>query len=168
LGCRLYWVRRRLGGCSLPVPGDEVRLSRAGVRLLVSLVEGYEFYDAWPGGEGEFLEAMGEAGIRVVRIPTPDGYAPDLDEACRVYPLISRILESGGAVVAHCYGGIGRTGTFLAGYLVWSEGLDPEEAVRELWRHGAGPQSDDQYFFIHFVWRFCRGRGSPPGPLGGG
>ncbi|MEB2835962.1 MAG: hypothetical protein GSR80_000820 [Desulfurococcales archaeon] len=162
MGCRLYWVRPRLGGCSLPEPGDERRLSRLGVTLLVSLVESGEFFEAWPGGEGEFLAAMEEAGVRVLRLPTPDFGAPEPGEACRAYHVVRRELESGGRVVAHCYGGIGRTGTFLAGYLAWSEGLDPGEAIGEVGAHGAGPQSGEQELFVYLIVESCpRGASRP-------
>jgi len=150
-----YWVRRGLGGCRLPGPGDLRRLARAGVTLLVSLVEPDEFYDEWPGGEGEFLEAAEELGVRVYRLPTPDFTAPDPQGACEAYHQVRRELERGGRVVAHCLGGIGRTGSFLAGYLAWSEGIPPEEAIEEVRAHGAGPQTWEQEYFVRLIPRAC-------------
>jgi atypical dual specificity phosphatase len=156
MGCRPYWVRKWLGGCGLPEPGDEKVLASKGVTLLISLVEPHEFYDAWPGGEDEFLNVMREVGIEVIRIPTPDFTAPDVEESCRAYERIKKEIDKGGKVVVHCYAGIGRTGTFIAGYLVWSEGLSPEEAEEEVLSYGAGPQSEDQHFFLYVVYRLCR------------
>jgi len=155
MGCMVYWVRDRLGGCGLPEPGDEGRLASMRVSLLVSLVEPGELYDAWPGGEEEFLLAMEEAGIRVLRLPTPDFGAPDPDEACDAYWRVWEEIRGGGKVVVHCYGGIGRTGTFLSGYLAWSEGLDPLDAISEIARFGAGPQSMEQEVFVHLIPKSC-------------
>ncbi len=155
-----YWVRPRLGGCHLPGPRELEALASQRVTLIVSLVEDHEFYDEWPGGEREFLEAAGELGMRVLRLPTPDFTAPDPGAACDAYMEVRREIEAGGRVVAHCYGGIGRTGTFLAGYLAWSEGLPPEEAIAEVRAYGAGPQTPDQEAFVHYIPLACRARGA--------
>lgn len=156
-----YWVTRRVGGCPLPWPGAEEALRRAGVTLLVSLVEPEEFYDAWPGGEREFLEAMESAGIRVIRLPTPDFGAPDIDEACRVLGEAWREVRSGGKVVFHCYGGIGRTGTMLVAYLHLCEGMPMEEALEIVRRYGAGPQSAAQEYFLYYIRLKCAPAGRP-------
>ena len=154
-----YWVLdERLGGCHLPSPQDLRRLARQGVTMIVSLVEDEEFDEdsGWPGGVREFLEEAGELGIRVVRLPTPDYSAPDPAGACRVFEEVKRELERGGRVVVHCKAGRGRTGTFLAAYLAWSQGLTPQEAVEAVKaaEDQAGPEgSEDQATFIRAVAR---------------
>ena len=156
-----YWVRPRLGGCRLPRPGDERRLARMGVTLLVSLVESHELNIAWPGGEREFLEAFEEAGIRVRRLPTPDYSAPSLPEALEVLDEAHREIEQGGRVVFHCRGGIGRTGTMLAAYLVLYEGMTLWDALEELRGYGAKPESPDQVRFLYMLAFGPGGAGRP-------
>ncbi|MCE4625379.1 MAG: dual specificity protein phosphatase family protein [Desulfurococcales archaeon] len=152
-----YWVRPRLGGCRLPRHGEERMLASHGVTLLVSLVEEDEFYEYWPGGEREFIEAFNEVGIRVYRLPTPDFGAPDPIEACKALLEIDREIKSRGKVVVHCYGGIGRTGTLIAAYLEVFEGLSLEEAVEEVGRYGAGPEgSPEQWYFLQFIPLHCK------------
>ena len=154
-----YWVRPRLGGCRLPRPGDERRLARMGVTLLVSLVESYELSDAWPGGEREFIEAFEEAGISVRRLPTPDYGAPSLREALEVLEEVREEVEWGGKVVFHCRGGIGRTGTMLAAYLVLYEGMSLWDALEELSGYGARPESPEQVRFLYMLAFGPQGKG---------
>ena len=143
------WLRPRLGACNLPGPDDLERLAREGVTLIVSLVEDEEFYDKWPGGPREFIDYAEHLGMRVVRLPTRDFGAPSQEEACRVLRVIHEELERGGKVVVHCYGGIGRTGTLLAAYLIVYEGYTRQEAVEEVSRIHARPQSPEQEYLLY-------------------
>jgi atypical dual specificity phosphatase len=68
-------------------------------------------------------------GIESVHLPVPDFTAPTQAQLEQGVAAISRALARGQRVAVHCGGGLGRTGTLLACYLVSSAGLTPDEAI---------------------------------------
>jgi protein-tyrosine phosphatase len=92
------------------------KLQRLGIHASVNLRS--EFDDA----------AHGLALSSACHLPTPDGYAPSVEQLREGIAFIRRVLEKGGRVYVHCLSGIGRAPTLAAAYLV-SEGMSAEEAV---------------------------------------
>jgi atypical dual specificity phosphatase len=74
-----------------------------------------------------------KAGIAYLHIPIPDMTAPSLEQIQHFVSFSQKTVESKKAVVAHCLGGSGRTGTMLACYLV-SKGRTPNQAIEEVRR----------------------------------
>jgi atypical dual specificity phosphatase len=97
-----------------------------GVRVIVSLTE-----------EPLDQSVVETEGFRYYHLPVDDHTAPPLqlmEEFCRI---VAKERESGAPVLAHCFAGIGRTGTMLAAWLVW-QGALPDDAIRQVRRARRG------------------------------
>jgi atypical dual specificity phosphatase len=117
----------RVGGMAHPRPEDLERLREIGVTAILSLTP-------WPPEAPE--------GMRVLHVPVPDMHAPTVDQLHQAVAFMQEIVRGGGKVVAHCTAGMGRTGTFLAAYLV-SEGRSPRAAMEEVRRLRPGSIETD-------------------------
>jgi atypical dual specificity phosphatase len=96
---------------------DLAALRAKGVRVIVNLTD--RRHDA---------DALAALEMREVHLPVPDFTAPlpaILDEA--IVAIASAHAEEQ-AVAVHCLGGLGRTGTIAAAWLV-SQGYDAESAL---------------------------------------
>ncbi len=110
-----HWLLKgRFGG--MPRPGllrpiedDLGALKRVGVSLVVTLTEEW----APP------VETMDAFGIQSLYVPIPDMHPPSIKQANSTCAAVQEHVSEGGAVVFHCHGGRGRTGTLLAAMLIW-------------------------------------------------
>ena len=139
----------RLGGRPGPQHAmwDLERLKRAGFTAVVSL----ECADP-------HLDTVREAGMRHLRLCVEDFTAPTVDQLVEFNRFVDGELEEGGRVLAHCYAGIGRTGTVLASRLIWN-GLSVEEAVRTVrGREPRAIQTRDQMAVLHHFVRYLADR----------
>ncbi|AOL17134.1 protein phosphatase [Sulfolobus sp. A20] len=143
----MYWVRERVIGGS-PIPYNEYEIEewkRQGVKRVLVLPEDWEIEEAW-GDKEYYFDVLRSKGLEYIHVPITDGEAPTDDQ----FLIIMRWLNSKkvGNLV-HCVGGIGRTGTILASYLILFEGLDLEEALDEVRRVRPGAvQTYQQEMFL--------------------
>jgi atypical dual specificity phosphatase len=77
------------------------------------------------------LHRLDPLGFIYRHIPVLDETAPSQAQVDEFIEFVDEMLGQGRAVLAHCRGGYGRTGTMLACYLV-SRGWRAEEAIVEL------------------------------------
>ena len=117
---RGVWVAPGVLGCAYPRTERALAaLSASGVRLLVNL-----------HGRPHDPARLGRHGLREVHLPVEDFAAPSLPQLERGVEAIAGALAAGEAAAVHCGGGLGRTGTLLACYLLaGSGGLGAAEAI---------------------------------------
>ena len=108
------------------------------------------------------------AGIQHKMICVEDFAAPTIDQLYDFNEFIDGKIKEGANVLAHCYAGRGRTGTFLASRLIW-RGVPVEDAVKEvrskiLATQGtlAGAIEPVQVEALHHFARSLQGREHPP------
>jgi len=90
-----------------------------------------------------------ERGVRWLRYRVWDMAAPDLHDVRDFVAEVDRELRRGGSVAVHCLGGVGRTGTMVACYLV-SRGAASREAVAEVRARRPGSiQTAEQELVVH-------------------
>lgn len=141
----MYWVRKNvIGGSGLPYTVDEINgWKRQGVKKVLILPEEWEIEEAW-GDVNYYFSILEENGLKYLHIPIPDGYPPTDSQ----FEEIMEWLDGKGNLI-HCVGGIGRTGTVIAAYLIIKEGLDVGEAIDEVRRYRPGAvQTLEQHEFL--------------------
>lgn len=125
-----------------------------GADVLVSLMETEEYEHF---GVPDLFGLAREAGLRVLHLPIRDVSTPlDTDLDAEFHTLVLRVVRAlarGETVVAHCRGGLGRTGLFAACTLValGHEAGAAVEMVREA-RPGA-VQTPDQEDYVRLFER---------------
>ncbi|MCP4570783.1 MAG: protein phosphatase [bacterium] len=118
-------VHERLCGMPLPAVADSSGedlsfLQSQQIGLLVSLT-----VEELP------VELLGEYGMDSLHIPVPDFHAPTMEQLSEFIAAVERQMTAGGRVGVHCHAGKGRTGTFLAAYLV-SRGMAAADAIAKI------------------------------------
>lgn len=127
-------------GAALNTPEDFAFLANLGITDILTLqtVEESKTYGLRP--EVEFSLALRNR-INLHRIEIEDFSFRDLVNALpKAVELLEKIRKQGKSVYVHCAAGLERSPTVIAGYLVKTKGLSPEEACKYVRnRHPSNP-----------------------------
>jgi len=145
-----YVIKGKLAGMGHPgfrdtLPQTLEELRRKGITAIVSLDE-----------EGLPDDVIAANGFAYGHYPIDDFCAPSMAQANAFVQFVDEQLAIGHNVVAHCWAGIGRTGTMLACYLIHI-GQSAGEAERKIRRFG-GIESHEQEEFLREFEDACRNR----------
>lgn len=109
---------------------DLLAIKAWGAQLLISLIEPFEFEEL---GIESLPDRAAAHGLEWLGLPIKDGDAPDhrfLASWQTLGPYLVRTISSGGRVVVHCKGGLGRAGTVASMLLIQSgTTASAEEAI---------------------------------------
>ncbi len=124
-----HWlIRGRLAGMPrpgllLPMEKDLESLNRMGISLLVTLTKEWE----------PPVSTLKSFNIDSLNVPIVDMGPPTIEQACMTCAKVDEYVSSERAVVFHCHGGHGRTGTLLASQLIWYS-PDSDAAIKSVKR----------------------------------
>jgi atypical dual specificity phosphatase len=128
------WFMENVAASGIPSRRRHMRrLKKEGVTAVLTLTERplpRELYD----GEG----------IKMLHIPLRNHEPPPPEILLKAVRYLDELLESGEKVLVHCIAGLGRTGTVLAGYLIYKSGMGYLEAVETVRRLRPGSIEDVQ------------------------
>ncbi len=99
---------------------------------------------------GEFCdlhEIEEKSGFEVFFLPIPDENAPDMAEMEKGLQWLDEAIYLGKKVLVHCRHGIGRTGTFVTGYLL-RRGMGMKLAEKKLKGTRANPTNFSQWWML--------------------
>lgn len=103
-------------------------------------------------------DALAEYDLEAIHIPLPDMTAPGIEQIRRFVRRLDNLVKTGHKVAVHCGAGLGRTGTMLACYLVFT-GLSAEDALKEIrLRRPGSVESRNQENAVR-AWEEYRKRG---------
>ena len=129
------WIATELAVSYAPRSHNDLAAIRAqGIADIVNLCA--ECYD--------LCATEKNAGFDVYYIPIPDEEAPAIEELEKAIYWVTDCINSGNKLLVHCRFGIGRTGTFVAAYLM-SKGHSIKAALLKMKHTPSLPMSRNQW-----------------------
>ncbi|RLE37372.1 hypothetical protein DRJ17_06740 [Candidatus Woesearchaeota archaeon] len=118
-------INGKLAVSRMPYPHEIPELASI-FDSVVILIEPHEY----PGMSIQnYIRQWRSYGVEIYYNPTRDWWPPHLLELYNIVKWIKSRLDYGHKVLVHCMGGIGRSGTVAAAYLVYAHNYTPWDAV---------------------------------------
>lgn len=136
-----FWIEEGIiAGMACPVNTSHLQwLENQNIGLIASLTD--------QALAGRFQHE--QIKINILHLPTK--YVPSKESVDTFIKETEKILQNNKAVVVHCVGGNGRTGTFLACWLITHNKLSSDEALEKIRAINAKyVEGPDQEEFIHW------------------
>lgn len=132
-----WLIPGEVAGHRAPISEEDLRyLKHKGIKALVRMAEHHKAKVT-----GDQIEKLGFTDCHE---PVPDFTAPSQDQIDKIIAFIKQFTANKKPVGVSCIGGIGRTGTILACYLV-ARGHPAEASMEEVkHKRGAGIETDEQ------------------------
>lgn len=145
-----FLLEGELAGCGHPDTFGDctnalTELHHEGIKAIVSVDE-----------EGLPLHMLAEHGFQYLHLGIADFQPPTLQQAEEFIAFVEKQKGEGNAVMVHCRGGYGRTGTMLASYLI-SKGQTAANAIAEVREKRPGSiETRGQERFLHEFENYLR------------
>ncbi len=134
----LTWITNNIAAGRAPMSYEEFDyLKELGINAIVNLC----------GEFSDLHELEEKAGFEVLWVPTPDETAPPLEDMEKGLEWLDEAVYLGKKVLVHCRHGIGRTGTFITGYLL-RRGFGLKKAGKLLKSTSANPTNFSQWWML--------------------
>jgi len=117
-------VERKVAAMAMPWPEDVAELRSRAVTAVLSLATGAP-------------REIADSGLVHLVLPVRDFHPPTPQQLDEAVEFVDRTVVLGGACAVHCMGGLGRTGTVIAAWLV-HRGRLAREAIDEVRRRRPG------------------------------
>lgn len=131
---------------------DLAALNSQKVESIICLLTDYEF-ELY--GVPNLLDAYQKAGFTVLHSPIVDQSVPSFAQIDQILNYIDSQLSNNKHLLIHCVGGLGRSGTIAACYLIGREGFSVEQALQTV-RSSRSPRSIENQKQEDFIRRFAK------------
>lgn len=108
---------------------DDIKeMKQQGITHIISLITEQEYSEY---GVSNLKEDYKKAGLHAHYLPIFDQRVPTKESLIETLKWMDQTLSvSSNQILIHCVGGLGRSGTIAAAYLIWKQNMDTETAIQ--------------------------------------